>query len=94
MAPKTVGDTRFDGAVAGPGMNYTYLYTLYRTPAAKIDARHWQQDFVPTVRAQMKTSPGLIELFRAGVTVHFRYRGQEGKLIQDIVMTPAESLAK
>ncbi|MEY4938591.1 MAG: hypothetical protein RIQ93_326 [Verrucomicrobiota bacterium] len=95
MGPKMVDDTtRLDGAKAGPGKKFTYTYTLVSLKAADVDSGAWKQKVVPTIRKNMRDAQGMRYLFQVGTTVHYRYLGSDGAVIDEIVMTPAEALAR
>jgi hypothetical protein len=95
ILPKMVDEaTRLDRAKAGPGKKFTYIYTMISAKASDIDSGAWREKFVPAVRKDVQEAEGMKSLFRLGTTVHYRYHGSDGVLIDEIIISPTEVLAK
>lgn len=93
--PKMVdAATRLDGAKAGPGKRLVYLYTLIEHKASDIDMPRWRNQVAPGIRKNIKAASGMRYLFELGTVVTYRYSGNDGVLIDEIVVSPSEVLQK
>ena len=94
MAPKMLDQfTRVDGAKAGPGKRFTYLYTIVNVNSSTIDTTAWRNQVAPALKRQIKKTGGVRSLFEAGITVTYRYSAADGASIGEIIITPAEGLS-
>jgi hypothetical protein len=79
-------DTRIDGAVAGPGRTFTYLYSMPKIASTQIEPGTFEEKVVPAVRAAGCGSIDLKPFFDSGVSVHYKYRGSDGGTIGEVVL--------
>lgn len=93
-APKMLDQfTRVDGAKAGPGKRFMYLYTIINVNSDTVNLTAWRNQVAPALKQQIKKTRGVRTLFEAGVTVTYRYSGADGALIGEIIITPQEGLS-
>lgn len=87
-APKMIdADTRLDGAVAGPGLSFTYLFSLPNVASTDVAPSAFN-DTMPLVRKSACGSRDIKELFfDNSVTVNYLYRGSDGKEIGTVTVT-------
>jgi hypothetical protein len=89
--PMTIdAETRLDTSVAGPGLQYTYIYTLVNYPATSIDGHVLQESFGPSVKRSACANKDMAVFFRNNVTVSYDYRGNDGRPIATIKVLPAD----
>jgi Zn-dependent protease with chaperone function/Tfp pilus assembly major pilin PilA len=80
--PKMVdADTRLDGAVAGPGLRFTFLYTLPNIESTQVAPGVFDTTFAPTVKNSACASSQLKPFFDNNVSVIYDYRGKDGSRI-------------
>jgi Zn-dependent protease with chaperone function/Tfp pilus assembly major pilin PilA len=80
-APKKVDeDTLLDGAIAGPGLKLTFLYTLPNIETAQISAEAFNS-FAPSVIKSACATAQLKSFFDNNVTISYEYRGKDGSRI-------------
>ena len=89
-APKMVDQvTRFDRATANPGQRLTIEQTIITVKAADIPKTTWDS-FVPQLRKNISSSK-IGRLPSKGITVVYRYFGNDGKLVGEFIITPQDS---
>jgi Zn-dependent protease with chaperone function len=78
-APKMVdAETRLDGAVAGPGLKFTFLYTLPNIESTKVAPGVFDARVAPNVTSSACKSEPLKHLFENNVSVYYDFRGKDG----------------
>ncbi len=78
-APKMVdAQTRLDGAVAGPGLKFTYLYTLPNIESTKVAPGIFDAKVAPNVTNSACKSVSLKYFFDHNVSVFYDFRGKDG----------------
>lgn len=82
-------DTRLDSTIAGPGGQFTYIYTLTRYSSSEVDPVIFSQNVAPTIRNSACSAPDLQIFFQKELTVIFSYWGNDGKYVTKIELTPA-----
>ena len=88
--PMTVDrDTRLDLTVAGPGRRITYHYTIVTARASDIDTSDFKQAMDSHLRNSVCTSPDMRVLIKNDVVVAYSYRGNDGRHVFKIEITPA-----
>jgi hypothetical protein len=71
-------DTRLDSATAGPGLSFTYLYSLPQIASTEVAQGAFDAVITPNVKKSGCGSADLKAFFDNGITVHFVYRGHDG----------------
>jgi hypothetical protein len=85
--PKMVDSmTRFDRATAGPGQRLTIEETVVTVKASDISEEAWQ-NYLPQLRKNVLSSQ-IGMLTQRGITVVYRYYGNDGVLIHEVVFSP------
>ena len=78
-APKMLdADTRLDGAVAGPGLKFTFLYTLPNIESTKVAPGIFDAKIAPNVTNSACKSGPLKHFFDNNVSVFYSFRGKDG----------------
>lgn len=78
-APQTLdAETRLDGAVAGPGMKLTILYTLPNVESGKISPRLFDTKLAPTIKSSQCSSSQMKSFIEHNIPVFHEYRGKDG----------------
>jgi hypothetical protein len=85
----TDADTRADSTLAGPGKKFTYLYTIKSYSSAEIDPVAFSREMTPEIRNMACSAPDLQLFYQKGVTLVYSYRGNDGRFIGKIEITPA-----
>jgi Zn-dependent protease with chaperone function len=80
--------TRLDGAVAGPGLRITYLYTFTEMNAAEVTPETVETSLVPGVTSSACSSGNLQPFFDQNISVIYQYRGIDGDDIAVVALTP------
>lgn len=84
-APKMLDtDTRLDGAVAGPGLKFTYLYTLPNIESAQVAPGVFNTKLARTIENSACGSSQLKPFFDSNVSVIYDYRGKDGSRIGSV----------
>ncbi len=83
-------DTRLDSAHSGPGMRFTYNYTLVNYSIAEIDGEEFHHNLAPNIRKAVCEKPEMAVFFRNGITVVYAYRDKNGADITEIVVPPSD----
>tara|TARA_B110001454_G_scaffold199186_1_gene203777 strand:- start:1027 stop:1506 length:480 start_codon:yes stop_codon:yes gene_type:complete len=87
--PMTVDrDTRWDSTQAGPGRSFTYYYTIVTARATEMDATDFYRAMSSHLRNSVCTSPDMQVFFKNGVTVAYSYRGNDGRHVTKVSITP------
>lgn len=90
LAPQKIdADTRLDGAVAGPGLSFTYLLSLPNVASTEVAQGEFDANFAPNVRKSACGSAELKQFFDNNVTVHYVYRGHDGGEIGTVSLSRA-----
>ncbi len=71
-------ETRLDGAVAGPGLTFTYRYTLVTIEFSQIAPGVFEEKLAPFVEKSGCKSDQLKEFFNNNITVKYEYRDSKG----------------
>lgn len=92
-APQMIDEsTRLDGALVEDG-RLILRFTVVSLSAAEVDRRAWNEELVPMLRENIKNS-GLWPLVQRGTIVVYRYAGNDGAPIDEIVFDPKEIRSK
>ncbi|HEY6927210.1 MAG TPA: hypothetical protein VI653_27285 [Steroidobacteraceae bacterium] len=84
-APANIdGNTRLDGARAGPGLQLTSMYTLLDPESEGINATTFETKLTPVVKKGSCENPELRPLIDQGVVVVLEYRGNDSKPIGSV----------
>ena len=67
--------TRLDGAIAGPGLKFTYKYTLKLSAQ---EAERLREGILKRVSTQWTPENELTPIYEAGVEFLYDYRGEDG----------------
>lgn len=81
-------DTRLDRTSVESGGRLTHHYTFHRRKASEIDMTFWKSTTAPDIRARALASHEISYLFEIGATSVYSYRGNDGVLVDEIVITP------
>jgi hypothetical protein len=86
-SPKMVDAiTRFDRATPEAGQRVVIDQTIITMTAAQVPKQAWEA-FVPQLRKNIENS-GIGKFPAQGLTIVYRYRGSDGILIGELVLTP------
>jgi hypothetical protein len=80
-------ETRLDGALAGPGKRFTYLYTLPGLAPGEAGAGFFNRMLAPKVKRSACVSPQLRFFFNNNVTVVYLYRSSNGNDLGSILIS-------
>ncbi len=92
MAPKAIDDeTRLDGAEAGPGTAFTYLYTLPNIDSRTSQANEqFRSQMLRTLRSNYCQGEALKRFRNAGLAIHYKYRDRNGLLFTEFAVHPGD----
>lgn len=83
-------DTRLDAAEDGPGLRFTYLYTLVNYSVSEIDVEEFRNNLAPNIRKAVCENPELAVFYRNDVTVVYVYRDKNGMDVTEIEVPPTD----
>lgn len=86
---KVDGQTRFDRAEAGPGLKFTYFYTLLQLPPGQPDDA-LQQSIRGKLLASYRDNPKMKSYRDHNVTLVYRYHNEAGAMVCEIVVAPKD----
>ena len=81
-------DTRLERIDAGPGRRLTYVCTLVNYSSKDISKAAFDREVAPYVKQGLMTNQGLYPLFRKNIVIVYRYLGNDGVYISEVVMRP------
>lgn len=82
--------TRLDSTVPGPGNTFTHFLTLSAYNSAELESMSAMAVLTPAVK---RSTCGLTErewFFKRGVSLVYAYRGNDGREIGRVIVTPAD----
>ena len=82
-------ETRLDSTSGGSGPNFYYLMTLPSFNSSEIDPQEIHA-LAPQTKAAICSLAEMRPVFEMGVTVHNVYRGNDGKEITRVSISPAD----
>ena len=81
-------DTRLDGARAGPGLLFTYLYTFPQMEAKRsVSKAQFEEQATPTLKTNACGNNALKPFFDHGVVVRYVYRDHNGVDLGTVTLT-------
>ncbi len=83
-------NTRWDTTMAGPGKNFTYFYTMPGHASADLDPVATREAIAPQVTGNVCGNKDMQVMFKAGVTAHYVYRGNDGAEVVRLAIAPAD----
>ncbi|MFA5262159.1 MAG: hypothetical protein WC450_13130 [Candidatus Omnitrophota bacterium] len=83
-------DTRMERIEGGPGKRLTYVCTLVNYSSKDISKAIFDQEVAPYVKQGLQTDRTLYPLFRKGITIVYRYLGNDGVYISEVIKRPHE----
>ena len=83
-------DTRLDGTLAGPGMKFTYTYTMINYLREELDSTAFRDYMVPQIVNNVRTHPEMARFREQKVTLVYDYKDKLGNLITSILVTPED----
>ncbi|HOY08762.1 MAG TPA: hypothetical protein PLB05_01655 [Candidatus Omnitrophota bacterium] len=83
-------DTQLERVEGGPGKKLTYVCTLVNYSSQDISKAVFDQEVAPYVKQGLQTDRTLYPLFRKGITIVYRYLGNDGVYISEVVKRPHE----
>jgi hypothetical protein len=88
VAPRMIdANTRLDGAFAGPGATFTYLYTLPKVVSTQMQPGYFDSKVAPNLKRAVCASRQLQFFFDNKVVVTYKYRGNDGAPIGSIMFS-------
>lgn len=88
VAPQMLdAETRLDGAFAGPGHTFTYLYTLTKRAASQLKPGYFDAKVAPSLKRAGCASKQLQFFFDNKVEVTYKYRGSDGAPLGTVTMS-------
>jgi len=89
--PKQIDkETRLDLTIAGPGIRFTYLYTLVNVSSNDINAGKFTAVMKPRILNSYKTAPDLAAFRRMQVELEYQYRDKNSNVVARIVISPKD----
>jgi len=86
-APRMIdADTRLDGAFVGPGLTFTYLYTLPKV-VSPLQPGYFSSKLVPNIKKAGCASRQLQAFFEHEVVVVYKYRANDGTELGSVAMS-------
>lgn len=82
--------TRIDNLVAGPGVRFTYNYTITAGPASMYEPSAVAEHIRTTIKAGVCTHPDMQVFWKNGVTIGYSYRGNDGAFVAKQDITPRD----
>lgn len=80
--PKLVDpETRWDRVTSGPGQRLTYVYTLVKQEADKVDVERFNAGMLTLLRQSACSRANMQELMNNGVKLAYTYRGSDGRFV-------------
>ncbi len=76
--------------MGGPGKNFTYFYTMPGHSSAALDPAATREAIAPQVTGNVCGNKDMQMMFKAGVTVHYVYRGNDGVEVVRLAISPAD----
>lgn len=83
-------DTRLDAAENGPGLRFTYIYTLVNYSVSEINVEEFHNNLAPNIRKAVCEKPEMAVFYRNDVTVVYVYRDKNGMDVMEIAVPPTE----
>lgn len=83
-------DTRLDNLHAGPGVRFTYNYTILTATIKDIDRTYFVNHLETKLKAGVCSSPDMQVFFKNNVTVGYSYRASDGVFVAKIEITPKD----
>ncbi len=83
-------DTRLDAAQDGPGLRFTYLYTLVNYSLSEINVEEFRNNLAPNIRKAVCENPELAVFYRNDVTVVYVYRDKNSMDVMEIEVPPTD----
>lgn len=83
-------DTRLDTTIAGPGKEWTYMYTLVATDVKGITNEKINEVMGDKLRNSVCTMKEMEIFVRNEVTMKYKYRDNDGNYLGEVVVTPGD----
>ena len=84
------GETRLDSTAPGPGLKFTYVYTLLKHDKSELDVPSLEKSLKPKIVANYKTSPEMKQFRDMNVQLVYQYKDKNGESLFEIAVTPAD----
>lgn len=82
--------TRFDATKAGPGMKFSYFYTILHVSAKQSDLAGFQQAMRAKLLAAYRDKPKMKNFRDHNVELVYQYRDEAGAMICEIAIAPKD----
>jgi hypothetical protein len=94
-APKMIDPVqRLDGAVSGPGLLFSYLYTFTNIKDNhRFDPKVFSSVIEPVVRKATCANDDFRPMFDQQVSIRFVYRADDGSSLYEILVRPSDCAA-
>ena len=83
-------NTRWDTTMGGPGKHFTYFYTLPAHASTAMDLPATRQAIGAQVKGNVCGNQDMQAMFKAGVTAHYVYRGNDGVEVVRLEISPSD----
>lgn len=83
-------ETRLDFAKGGPGLKFTYFYTLINYTSTAADVAWIRQKLVPIARNTACSNKELKRWLKNNVVIAYYYRGNDGIFITEIKVSQSD----
>lgn len=83
-------ETRLESTMPGPGKKWTYLYTITSMTSSDVTQQELQSALAANIRNGVCTNKDMTVFVKNGVQIVYRYRGNDGSIIGDIVVNPQD----
>ena len=83
-------ETRLDSTMPGPGKRWTYLYTITSTSSSEVSQQQLQNALGSNIKSYVCSNKDMVAFVKNGVQIIYKYRGNDGKIIGDIIVNPQD----
>ncbi len=83
-------ETRLDSSMGGPGMVFTYNYTLINYTKDQLNIEALKKELRPSILNYAKTDPSMQGFRDADVKLVYRYKDKNSAFLFDISIQPEE----
>lgn len=84
------GETRLDATIPGPGLKFTYVYTLLKLEKKDVDAQSLEKALKPKIAANYKTSDAMKQFRDMNVELNYQYKDKNGDFLFEIAISPKD----
>ena len=81
-------DTRLERIEGGPGKRLTYVCTMVNYSSSDISKAAFDREVAPYIKQSLMTNKALYPLFKKKIAIVYRYEGNDGVYVSEVLMRP------